>query len=79
MAEISPVLQYLLSRPSFNGPNVVPGFDLSAPFVDPNVPDPKKPTPQEQLMNDDYPSWLATYLGGGDTSRGMAILDHAKK
>jgi hypothetical protein len=79
MANISPVLQYLLSRPSFNGPRVTPGFDLTAPFVDPSAANPKEPTPQEQLMNDQYPKWLAAYLGGGDETRGRAILDYAKQ
>ena len=84
MAEISPVLQFILSRPQFKGPGTVPGFDLNAPFDQERRNDrlgaPATPgqDPKEQLLADQYPSWLALYLGGGDLNRGIAIMDHAK-
>jgi len=79
MAQMSPLLEYILSRPSFKGPGAVPGFNLNAPFTDPNAaPKDQEQSPQDQLMNDQYPSWLALYLGSGDAARGMAIMDKAK-
>ena len=77
MAEISPVLQFILSRPQFKGPGTVPGFDLNAPFAQ-NTPATPGQDPKEQLLADQYPSWVALYLGGGDLNRGIAIMDHAK-
>lgn len=77
MAEISPVLQFILSRPQFKGPSTVPGFNLNAPFATTPV-DTNEKMLQEQLQQGDYPGWLALYLGGGDAARGSAILDQAK-
>lgn len=73
MAQLSPIVQYLLSRPSFNGPPVVPGFNLVAPFAE--APRSDDAAMKSQLLAGDYPKWMMDYLGGGDPVRGQAILD----
>lgn len=76
MAQISPVLQYLLSRPSFNGPQTVAGFSVNAPFAE-SVPNKLEGDVASQINSGAYPEWLALYLGSGDPERGKAILQAA--
>lgn len=79
MAQISPILQFLLSRPQqFKGPQNQPVFGLTAPFDQGSTHEKSK---QDELKgfveSGQYPEWLALYLGGGDAQRGHAIMQEA--
>lgn len=75
MAQISPVLQYILSKGgSFNGPRQLPNFSLVGGFAQPG----QLPQDSNGSLNaapKELPSWLFTYLGNGDAARGQQIFD----